>query len=120
MVYFPGEPGQSVLLVTRGRVKSKSVTPEGKETIFAFFEEGEIFGELALLSEEPREEFAEAVVDTQVLAIPRDELLWLMSRRPDVALHVTKLVGFRRPHIENRLRNTLVPFQPGAACGAAS
>jgi CRP-like cAMP-binding protein len=30
-----------------------------------------------------------------------------MGQRPDVALHVTKLVGFRRRRIENRLRNIL-------------
>jgi CRP-like cAMP-binding protein len=30
-----------------------------------------------------------------------------MSRRPDIALHVTKLFGFRLRRIENRLRNIL-------------
>jgi CRP-like cAMP-binding protein len=30
-----------------------------------------------------------------------------MGRRTDVALHVTKLLGFRRRRIENRLRNIL-------------
>src|SRR5262249_11056197 len=46
IIYFPSEPGQSVLVLLRGRVKIKAITPEGKETIFAFFEEGELFGEL--------------------------------------------------------------------------
>jgi len=34
-------------------------------------------------------------------------MLWLMGRRSDVALCVTKLLGFRRRRIENRLRNIL-------------
>jgi CRP-like cAMP-binding protein len=107
IIYFPSEPGQSVLVLLRGRVKIKAITPEGKETIFAFFEEGELFGELALLSEEPRNEYAEAVEETQVLALPRQALLGIMQQRPDVALYITKLVGFRRRRIENRLRNIL-------------
>jgi len=107
VIYFPTELGQSVLLLTRGRVKIKTVTPDGRETILAFIEAGEIFGELALLDGAPRDEYAEAVEPAQVLAIPREELLWLMERRPYVALHITKLLGFRRRRIENRLRNIL-------------
>ena len=107
IIYFPDDPGQTVLLLARGRVKIKAITPDGRETIFAFIEAGEVFGELALLDVEPRREFAEAVEDSLVLALPREEILWLMERRPDVALHVTKLLGFRRRRIENRLRNIL-------------
>jgi CRP-like cAMP-binding protein len=107
IIYFPDEPGKTVLLLARGRVKIKAVTPDGRETIFAFIEAGEVFGELALLDAEPRREFAEAVEDSLVLAIPREDVLWLMERRADIALTVTKLLGFRRRRIENRLRNTL-------------
>jgi CRP-like cAMP-binding protein len=107
IVYFPDDPGESVLVLARGRVKINAVSPDGRETIFAFIESGELFGELAILDGEPRNEFAEAVEESLVMAVPRDELLWLMQRRPDVALHVSKLLGFRVRRIENRLRNLL-------------
>jgi CRP-like cAMP-binding protein len=110
VIYFPTEPGRSVLLLARGRVKIKAVTPEGKETILAFVDEGELFGELALLDDQPRNEFAEAVSEARVIALLREDLLWLMGQRPDVALSLTKLVGLRRRRIENRLRNLL--FRP--------
>jgi CRP/FNR family transcriptional regulator, cyclic AMP receptor protein len=107
IVYFPHEPGESVLVMARGRVKIKAMSPDGRETIFAFMEPGEIFGELAILDGEPRNEYAEAVEESLVLALPREELLWLMQRRSDVALHVTKLIGFRLRRVENRLKNLL-------------
>lgn len=107
LVYAPLQPGQVVLILARGRIKIKDITPDGKETILAFIEEGELFGELALLDGEPRQDYAEAAEDCRVLLLPRDELLWLMSQRPDVALSVTKLIGLRRRRIENRLRNVL-------------
>jgi CRP-like cAMP-binding protein len=107
VVYFPDEPGESVLLLTRGRVKIMALTPDGRETIFAFIEPGELFGELAVLDPAPRSEHAEAVEDSHALAIPREELLWLMGRRPDVAMSVTKLLGLRLRRIENRLKNLL-------------
>src|SRR5262249_17899884 len=32
IIYFPTEPGQSVLVLARGRVKLKAIGPEGQET----------------------------------------------------------------------------------------
>ena len=107
IIYFPDEPGRSVLVLLRGRVKIKTLTPQGKETIFAYIDEGEIFGELALIDSEPRREYAEAVENSQVLVIPSEDIHWLLERRPDIALSVTKLLGLRRRRIENRLRNIL-------------
>ena len=107
IIYFPGEPGEAVLLLTGGRVKIMALKPDGRETILTFVEPGELFGELALLDAGVRGEFAEAVEDTTVLAIPREELLWLMERRADIALRVTKLLGFRLRRVENRLKNVL-------------
>ena len=107
MVYFPGEPGRSVLVLASGRVKIKGLTPDGKELILAFIDEGEVFGELALVDDSPRDEFAEAVEASEVLAIPSEDLSALMETRPDLAIGVTKLLGLRRRRIETRLRNIM-------------
>ena len=107
MVYCPHEGGETVLLLATGRIKLKTITPDGKEAILAFIEEGELFGELALLDGSPRGEFAEAVLDSQVIAIPAAELQTVMGNRPDVAIGITRLVGLRRRRIQNRLQNIL-------------
>ena len=107
LVYGPGEAGESVLVLAEGRVKIKDLTPDGKETILAFIEPGELFGELALLDEEPRREYAEAVQPSRVLSLPREEVQRLLESRPDLALRLTQIVGVRRRRIENRLRNVL-------------
>jgi CRP-like cAMP-binding protein len=106
-VYSPTEPGRSVLVLGKGRVKIKSLTPDGRESILAFIDEGELFGELALLDGQPRGEYAEAVVDSEVLLLPREEVVWLMGVCADFALSITKLIGLRRLTVENRLRNVL-------------
>ena len=79
LVYSPSQPNQSVLIVVAGRVKIKDVTPNGKETILAFLDVGELFGEQALLDGAPHREYAEAVVDSQVLLLPRDDMLALIN-----------------------------------------
>jgi CRP-like cAMP-binding protein len=107
LIYFPGERGQTVLVLARGQVRLKDVTPDGRQTILAFIAEGELFGELALFDEGSRGEFAEAAVDSQVIAIPSQDLLEVLKLRPALALGITKLVGLRRRRVENRLRNVL-------------
>ncbi|HYT92720.1 MAG TPA: Crp/Fnr family transcriptional regulator [Gemmataceae bacterium] len=107
IIYSPTESGQTVLVLARGRVKIKALGQDGKESILAFIDEGELFGELALLDSEPRNDFAEAVEASVVVAVPCEDMLWLIGRRPDIALYVTKLIGLRRRRIENRLRNIL-------------
>jgi CRP/FNR family cyclic AMP-dependent transcriptional regulator len=107
IVYFPTEAGESVLLLARGRVKIKVLAADGRETILAFIDEGELFGELALLDAAPRNEFAEAVSDATIIAVAREDMLWLMGQHAELSLKITKLVGLRRRRIENRLRNIL-------------
>jgi CRP/FNR family cyclic AMP-dependent transcriptional regulator len=107
IIYFPTDLGQSVLLLARGRVKIKSLTLDGKETIFAFIEEGELFGEFAAVDNAPRNEYAEAVLESRVVVLPRDDVVWLMEQRPEIALRIMKLHGFRRRRVENRLRNIM-------------
>ena len=107
LIYSPSDVGQSIMVLAKGRVKIKDITPDGKETILAFIEEGEIFGELAILDSEPRQDYAETVEDSEIIVVPRENMLWLMQTKPDVSLYITKLIGWRRRRIENRLRNVL-------------
>jgi CRP-like cAMP-binding protein len=106
-IYSPADDASSVLLLTRGRAKLCSLNSDGKQAILAFIEPGELFGELAVLGLRSREERAEAVETSTVLAIPGEEIEALMERHPDVSLGITKLIGLRRRRIERRLRHLL-------------
>ena len=96
-----------MLVLARGRVKIKAISSDGRETIFAFIEPGGVFGELAVVDGEKRNEYAEAAEESLVLSVPREEILWLMERQPQVSLHITKLLGLRLRRVENRLQNVL-------------
>jgi CRP-like cAMP-binding protein len=106
---LPSEPAQAVFLLAQGRVKICHLTPDGKQSIIALIEPGELFGELAIYSEgSPREEFAEAAdATTTVVMIPSQTIQNLMEARIDLSLGITKLIGLRRQRIERRLKNLL-------------
>ncbi len=106
-VYLPTDTADGTFLLAEGRVRICSTTPEGKQSILAFVEPGEVFGELALVEAGEREERAEAVVNSAVVLLPSDHLRELMENSAHLTLGVTKLIGLRRKRIERRLRSLL-------------
>lgn len=106
-VYLPADSAEAAMVLAEGRIKIGSATSEGKQTILAFIEPGELFGELEALDGGPREEFAEAAEKSTVILLPAEGLRMLMAADPDLALGVTKLIGVRRRRIERRLKSLL-------------
>ena len=106
-IYLPADPADSVLLLVNGRVKICQITAEGKQSILSFIEPGELFGELAILGNEQRGECAEAVATSQLVVIPKQELISLMLNKPEVSAGISRIIGQRRQRIERRLRNLL-------------
>ncbi len=106
-IYLPDQKLDSIFLVAEGLVKVSNLSSDGKESILAFLEPGEVFGELALVDIKEQFELVEAVERTTVVMIPANILRQLLSSSTDVSLAVTKLVGLRRQRIEQRLRNLM-------------
>ncbi|MDP6468072.1 MAG: Crp/Fnr family transcriptional regulator [Pirellulaceae bacterium] len=106
-VYLPADAADGMLLLASGRVKICGFTPDGKQSILTFIEPGEVFGELAIFESAQRDEYAEAVLASTVLLIPRDQVQQLMLEQPTLSLGVTKLIGLRRKRIERRLKYLL-------------
>ena len=106
-VYLPHEEADGVLLVVQGRVKICHATPDGKQSILGFVDAGEIFGELALLGNERRDEYVEATEKTSLVLLPKQALEQVIRKYPSIVLGVSKLIGMRRQRVEKRLRNLL-------------
>lgn len=106
-IYLPADHADGVLLLAEGRVKIGSFTEEGKQTILAFIEPGELFGELSLMGSQEREEYAEAVEKSTIILIPNGAIQQLLIENPNVSLGITKLFGLRRKRVERRLKYLL-------------
>lgn len=107
LVYLPSDSSAAVFLLTKGRIKLYNLTAEGKETVLAFIEPGEIFGELSLLNPGQREEFAEAMSTSTIVMISGEVIRNLMESRPSLTIQLTRLMGLRRQRIERRLKSLL-------------
>ena len=110
LVYLPDDESDSVLLLVSGRVRIYHITTEGKEALLAFIDPGELFGELTIIGQNEREEFAETMEKSQIVKIPAAAIRELMAENPNVTLGITKLIGLRRQRFERRLKSLM--FQP--------
>lgn len=104
-IFLPGDPSQQVYLLKEGRVKISRISEEGREITLALLEPGEIFGELDILDDLPRDTLAEALDDTQLCVIYKELFLAMIRRRPEISFRLTKLIGFRLRRIENRVED---------------
>ena len=108
LVYLPSDQGDSFFLLTSGRVKLYHLTADGKETVLAFIEPGEFFGELSLLVPgQRREEFAEAMAASTIVMVPGPEIRRLMETKPLLTIEISRLLGLRRQRVERRLKSLL-------------
>jgi CRP/FNR family cyclic AMP-dependent transcriptional regulator len=103
VLYLPDDPSDRVFFLKEGRVKISKLSEEGKEVTLAILEQGEIFGELALVDEGPRGTVAEVLEDTFICYIERSDFEKLLDHKPELALKVSKLIGARRKALEAKV-----------------
>lgn len=107
VIYLPGDPGESLYVVNGGRVKISKVTRDGKALTLSYCGPSEIFGETCLVAGEPREEMAEAMENSMVTQISREDFESLLRHHAELGFHMTQLLARRRLELENKLE-TLV------------
>lgn len=104
-LYLPGDPSSNVYLLKRGRVKIANTAPSGKEVTFEILEPGDVFGELEVLEDSPRETAAESLDDALVCVIRREDFDRYLAAHPNVTVKLTKLIGLRLRKIQSRVED---------------
>lgn len=104
-IFFPGDPSQKIYILKVGHIKISRVSEEGREVTFALLEPGDIFGELEVLQDSPRDTLAEALDDSQLCVIQKEQFISMVRQKPEFSYRLTKLIGFRLQKIENRVED---------------
>ena len=65
LFYIPGDTGEVLFLLKRGRVQLYRLSPEGKKLIVVTLGPGTFFGEMALVGQGMHKTFAEATLDME-------------------------------------------------------
>ncbi len=103
-IYFSDDPSNSIYLLADGKIKLLYYTEEGDEMVKSILTRGEVFGELALLGEDKRQDYAQAVTDkTSVCQLTLEQMQEIMKDDVPFALKINKLIGLRIHKLERRI-----------------
>jgi CRP-like cAMP-binding protein len=101
VLFRQGDEGDALYVITEGRV---GVIDEGPpRTGVAQLKDGDFFGEIALLTRQPRNATISALDDTQLIAVDRDLVLELSAADPRF---LTALLRFLRDRLAGKLMST--------------
>jgi CRP/FNR family transcriptional regulator/CRP/FNR family cyclic AMP-dependent transcriptional regulator len=74
------EPGDLFFALVRGEVKVFVDSPEGREVVLTHLQAGDFFGEMALLEGGARSASVTALVESELVALSRDDFFALLAR----------------------------------------
>ncbi|MEH6455772.1 MAG: Crp/Fnr family transcriptional regulator [Cocleimonas sp.] len=93
-----GDLSRSLFVIIQGRLKVSATDEEGNQTIFTFMNDGDLFGELSLLSNEPRSASVSSVEDCTLLTLDHSMFKDFMNAHPAACWSVFK-------SLTNRIRS---------------
>ena len=112
IIFQQGEVGDALYIVLSGRVRIATTDNFGRERVLAFYGPGEFFGDMAVLSGEPRSATASASTDVRLLQLRKEEFDLL------VTTSVGMMRGMMRVMVERQAAlNTRLTQEVGATSG---
>ena len=93
-LFEQGDEGDSAFIVLDGEV-DVLIPTDGKEHSVAVLGRGEIFGELAVICDQPRSTAIVALSDLAVLRLERSVVLNLIREFPDISVELVRTLGRR-------------------------
>ncbi len=104
-IFWDGDTPEWFYIVAEGKVKVLKHSSSGREFIIAFFGPGEMFGEVAVFENKPYPASAQAVAETKVVGIKKEDFLSFLTNHPQIALRIINVLGERLRDAQSRLRD---------------
>jgi len=105
MLFMEGQTPNDLYFISKGSVKTYKLNIDGKELVTGIHHAGTFLGYTPLLEDKPYNENAEALEDTQVSIIPKNDFLILVYSSKDVARKFIQLLSNNLDEVEKRLLN---------------
>jgi CRP-like cAMP-binding protein len=105
IIYTEGNHPGRMFYVVSGKVKTFKSNDDGKELTVGLYSEGEFFGYIALLENGVYRESAEAMEDSEIALIPRDDFESLINNNSEVSRKFIKMLAHNVVEREEQLLN---------------
>lgn len=96
IIFIEGEPAEGLWIIEQGRVKIYKLNESGNEHILHLLGSGKTFNDIGALDSGSNPANAAALSDTvKVWLVPTEVIISTLSRNPQVALNVIRLLAMR-------------------------
>lgn len=95
VIFEQGNAGDSLYIIESGRVKAAIKDEEGREKILGVFGQGDYFGEMALLSDQPRSATMTVVGDAELLELSKESFERFLASNVNVMRQFVGLMSRR-------------------------
>ncbi|BBZ35738.1 Crp/Fnr family transcriptional regulator [Mycolicibacterium confluentis] len=112
-VFREGEPGESLFIITSGKVKIGRRTPDGRESLITLMGPADMFGELALFDPGPRTSTVTTLTEVEVVIMDHDALRSWIRDRPQIAEQLLRVLARRLRRTNDSLSDLIFTDVPG-------
>jgi len=95
VIFHEKEVGDSLFIILHGRIKVAIFGDDGKEVTLSTLSEGDFFGELALLDQEPRSATTIAEEDCELLTLQRLDFVSALEKDPGISASLIQVLADR-------------------------
>ena len=104
-LFYRGDPGDAMYLIETGRVRISVRDADGHDATLVELHDGEFFGEMAILDEQPRSADATALTNTRLAVLSRSDFREFLRKKPDIALGILTAMIHRLRRTDELLRH---------------
>jgi CRP-like cAMP-binding protein len=103
VILFEDDPGDALYVVVTGQVKVVLIGEDGREVILSVLHEGNFFGEMALIDDEPRSAHVIAMLDSNLLVLRREDFQRRLQEAPTIALGLLRELSRRLRKADDKI-----------------
>lgn len=117
MVICEGEDGSEAFIIQKGSIKITKIVNDN-EVQLALLKAGDIFGEMALLNNQPRSASAIANEETVMMVVTKANFVKMVNEQPKLTTRLTTLLSDRIWTLYRQLANAMIEDPVGRMCDA--
>lgn len=102
VIFREGDFGDGIYVIDEGTIEISALMPERQCRVLSHMGKGEVFGEMAVVDEQPRSATATAQTAARVRFIPREEVWRILGQSPVLLIALMKEVCIRMRRSEQR------------------
>ena len=103
VILFEDDPGDALYIVSAGQVKVVLIGEDGREVILSVLGDGDFFGEMSLIDDEPRSAHVIAMRDSQLLVLRRDDFQAQLVAQPKIGLKLLRVLVQRLRRADEKI-----------------